>query len=159
EAAFALETQGADVTAWPVAGDLDVSGRLDVLRVGIQGRHAQIDQVGVDGRLSADLIRVRHIGWRWRGGVMQLDGAVRHRCDQSRELSLRAKGDVPLGALAQAVGLDEPIDGKAEIVADVTGAVEAPAIAARVQIPELRVAGITAQQVSIDGQWADQKLR
>src|SRR5262249_23638946 len=129
------------------------------LRIAALGRREQFDQVSVDGRLSADLVRVRQIGWRWRGEAMQLDGEVRHPFHPTRELSFSVKGDVALAAFSRAVGLDEPLEGKAQVVADVTGAAEAPAIAARVRIPELRVAGVTAQHVSIEGQWADQRLR
>jgi len=64
-----VEVGGADVTAWPVGGDLDVSGRIDMLRADAFGRREQVDQVVVDGRLSADLIRIRRLGWRWAGWI------------------------------------------------------------------------------------------
>ena len=90
-----IEVAGADVTARPAAGDLDVSGRLDTLRVDALGRREQIDRVALDGRLSADLVRIRQIDWRWQGEAMHLDGEMRRPWVASRELSLRVKGDVP----------------------------------------------------------------
>ncbi len=52
-----LELSGPDVTARPAAGDLDVSGRIDTLRVAALGRREQLTQVALEGRLSADVIR------------------------------------------------------------------------------------------------------
>ena len=77
EAAWTLEVAGADVTARPSAGDLDVSGRLDALRVEALGRREQIERVAVDGRLAADVLRIRKIDWHWEGDAMQLDGEIR----------------------------------------------------------------------------------
>jgi autotransporter translocation and assembly factor TamB len=154
-----IEVRGADVTAWPVAGDLDVSGRLDTLRVDALGRHEQIDQVAVEGRLSADLIAIRQIGLYWQGEAMRVDGELRRPWGGSPELSLRVKGVIALGALAKAVGLDDRLDGKAQIAAEIAGPAAAPRIGGRVRIPELHVAGVEARDVSIDGGWGDRKLR
>src|SRR5262249_15349947 len=104
-----VEVGGADVTAWPVGGDLDVSGRIDMLRADAFGRREQVDQVVVDGRLSADLIRIRRLGWRWAGETIRLDGEVRRPWVATRELSLQVSGDVALAAIARAAGLDRPI--------------------------------------------------
>ena len=90
---------------------------------------------------------------------MQLDGEVRRPWLASREVSLRLKGDIDLAALANAAGLDQRIDGKAQVGADITGPAAAPRIAARVRIPELGLAAVTAQDVTIEGEWGDDKLR
>ena len=159
EAAWTIEVAGADVTARPAAGDLDVSGRLDALRVEALGRREHIERIVVDGRLAADLLRIRQIDWRWEGEAMRLDGEMRRPWLASREVSLRLKGVIGLGALAKAAGLDQRIDGKAQVGADITGPAAAPRIAARVRIPELGVAAVTAQDVTIEGEWGDDKLR
>ncbi len=159
EAAVTVEVAGADITARPAAGDLDVSGRLDALRADALGRREQIDRVAIDGRLSAELIRIRQIGWRWHGEAMQLDGDVRRPWVASRELSLRLKGDIALAALAKAAGLDQRIDGKAQVAAEIAGPVSAPRIAGRIRIPDLGFAETKVREISIDGQWADDKLR
>ena len=62
---------------------------------------------------------------------MHLDGEMRRPWLASREVSLRLKGVIGLGALAKAAGLDQRIDGKAQIGADITGPAAAPRIAAR----------------------------
>lgn len=115
EAALTLEVAGSDVTARPVAGDVDVSGQLDTLRVDALGRHEQLDQVALDGRLSADRIQIRRLGWRWQGEAMRLDGEVRHPWVAGRELSLRLDGDVALAALARVAGSDQRVDGKIQV--------------------------------------------
>src|SRR5262249_30903455 len=121
EGSLIIDAQGADVTARPAAGDLDVSGRLDALRVDALGRREQLDRVALDGRLSADRIAIRRIGWSWQGEVMQIRGEVRHPWVAGRELSLRAEGEISVGAVAKAVGLVDQLDGKAQIAADVKG--------------------------------------
>jgi autotransporter translocation and assembly factor TamB len=159
EGAAIVTVQGADVSARPAGGDLDVSGRIDALGVDALGRRDQIERVAVDGRLSADAAVIQRIGWRWHGEAMQLHGEVRRPWTASRELALQARGEIALAALAKAVGVDERVDGKAQVTAEVTGPVEAPSIAGRVRIPELRLAGVAARDVLIDGQWGDRKLR
>ena len=52
DSGLTIEVAGADVTARPLAGDLDVTGRLDTLRVEALGRREQIDRVAIDGRLG-----------------------------------------------------------------------------------------------------------
>jgi autotransporter translocation and assembly factor TamB len=118
EASLTVEVAGADVTAWPVAGDLDVFGRVEALRVGAFDRHEQLDQVTLDGRLSADRIQIRRVGWRWQGELMQLDGDVRHPWVAGRELSLRLNGDIALATLARVAGSDHRIDGKIQVAID-----------------------------------------
>ena len=93
------------------------------------------------------------------GEAMQIDGEVRRPWGASRELSLRVKGDIALAALAKAAGLDQRIDGKAQVAAEITGPAAAPRIGGRVRIPELGLAAVTARDVAIEGQWVDQKLR
>ncbi len=135
EAAWTIEVAGADVTARPAAGDLDVSGRLDALRVEALGRREHIERIVVDGRLAADLLRIRQIDWLWEGEAMHLDGEMRRPWLGSREVSLRLKGAVGLAALAKAAGLDQRVEGKAQVGADITGPAAAPRIAAGVRIP------------------------
>jgi autotransporter translocation and assembly factor TamB len=159
EAAVTIEVAGADLTARPALGDLDVSGRLDMLGVDALGRRERIDRVTVDGRLSADLVRIRQIGWRWQGEAMLVDGEVRRPWLASRELSLRAKGHISIAACAKAAALDARMDGRAEITAEIIGPATAPRVAGRVRIPELGLAAVTAHEVAIDGQWVDDKLR
>ncbi|HYB43465.1 MAG TPA: hypothetical protein VEL75_16920, partial [Candidatus Methylomirabilis sp.] len=157
--AWSIEAAGADLTARPVAGDLDISGRLDALRVEALGHREQIDQVAVDGRLSADLLGVRAIAWLWQGEAMRLDGEVRHPWDAGRELSLRAEGAVALAAVARAADIDQKIEGRAQIAAGVTGPAAAPRIEARIRVPQLDVAGIAVREMSVDGRWVDRALR
>ncbi|HXJ80761.1 MAG TPA: translocation/assembly module TamB domain-containing protein, partial [Candidatus Methylomirabilis sp.] len=57
------------------------------------------------------------------------------------------------------IGLDDRLDGKAYLAAELTGPAAAPSISWRVEVPELRVAGVAARDVSVDGRWADQQLR
>jgi autotransporter translocation and assembly factor TamB len=159
EARLTIEIQGADITARPVAGDLDISGRLDALSMETLGRCEQFDQVAVDGRLSADLIAIRRIGWHWHGEAVQLDGEMRRPWVPTRELFLRLKGEIALAALAKAAGLDERLDGKAQVSGEIAGPAAAPRIGGRVRIPELHFAGVAVREVSIDGRWADEKLR
>src|SRR5262249_53227850 len=117
--AMVIEVQGADVTARPTYGDLDVAGRLDALAVEVLGRREQLDRVAVDGRLSADVIALRRIAWRWRGQPMQLGGDVRKPWGAERELALRATGDVALGAIATAASVDAQVDGAAHVTAEI----------------------------------------
>ena len=131
EAAWTVEVAGADVTARPAAGDLDVSGRLDTLRVE-RARPPRAHRAGrrrrpARGRPAphpADRLALE-------GEAMHLDGEMRRPWLASREVSLRLKGVIGLGALAKAAGLDQRIDGKAQIGADITGPAAAPRIAAR----------------------------
>ena len=155
DAGVTIEVRGADVTARPAAGDLDVAGWLETLRVDALSVH----RVAVDGRLSADLISIRRIGWHWEGEAMQIRGEVRRPWDATRELSLSAKGDIDLAALAKSAGIAERLEGKAQVAAEITGPPGAPGIAGRVRVPDLRLHGIAAREVSIDGQWVDQTLR
>jgi hypothetical protein len=157
--ALTIELRGTDLTARPVTGDLDVTGRIETLVLDVLGRSEQLDAVAVDGRLSADVIALRRIGWRWRGEVMQLSGEMRRPWIESRELALRGKGDIALDAVAKAAGLDTRLDGKAHVVAEITGPAAAPAIGGRIRVPELRVAEVVARDVGIDARWADDKLR
>jgi autotransporter translocation and assembly factor TamB len=90
---------------------------------------------------------------------MRLDGEMRRPWLASREVSLRLAGAVDLAALANAAGLDQRIDGKAQIGADITGPTAAPRVAARIRIPALGLGAVTAQDVAIDGEWRDDKLR
>jgi hypothetical protein len=115
ESSVTVEVAGADVTARPRAGGLDVSGRLETLRVDALGRREELARMTLDGRLSAELIRIREIGWRWQGEALRLDGEVRRPWHADREAALRLRGDVALAPLAKAAGSDKPIDGKARI--------------------------------------------
>src|SRR5262249_53456723 len=135
--ALTVEVASADVTARPTTGDLEISGRLDRAIVDAIGRHEQIDRLALDGRLSADQIRIRGMGWHWQGDSMELEGGVRRPWIGARELFLRAKGNVSLGALARVVGVDRRLDGKAEVTADITGPLSAIEVGGRVRIPQL----------------------
>jgi hypothetical protein len=150
-----VEVGGADVAARPIAGDLDVSGRLDRLRVNA----IEIERVDLDGRLSADAMAIRRVGWRWQGEAMGLEGAVRRPWADDRELAVRARGRLALAAVAKAMAVDSPLEGTAEIAAEVSGPPAAPRVSGRVRVPDLRVAGVAAREVSIDGEWRDATLR
>src|SRR5262245_44128177 len=121
EPPLTIEVASADVTARPTAGDLEVSGRLGTVNVDAAGHREQIDRVALDGRLSADVVRIRQINWRWQGESLQLEGEVRHPWVDARELSVRAKGDVSLAAVAGVIDLGRRLDGKAQIAAEITG--------------------------------------
>ncbi len=157
--ALTLDLAGADVTARPAAGDLEISGQLDTLRVEIAGHREQFDRVALDGRLAADLVRVRRIDWRWQGEPLRLEGEVRHPWVESVELSLRVKGDVSLAAVAAAAGLERRIAGKAQVTGEITGPVAAIQVGGRIQIPELGIDGIALHEVGADVRWADRRLR
>ena len=112
ESDLTLGIASPDVTARPVAGDLEVSGRLGALRVETMGRREQFDAVTLDGRLAAEVIRLRRVGWRWQGEALRLVGEIRRPWVDDREVSLRLDGDLGLTALAHAAGSDQRIDGK-----------------------------------------------
>src|SRR5262249_34139376 len=151
QATATIEVRGADVTARPAVGDLDVSGRIDTFVVDAFGRREQLDRVAVDGRLSVDVIAIKRIAWRWQGEAMQVAGELRRPWADRRELALRAKGEIALGPLARAAGVDQQVTGTAQVAADLTGPVATPSIAARIRIPELRMATFAARDVAIDG--------
>ena len=157
--ALTVEVSSADVTARPTGGDLEIAGRLDTVRVRAAGRHEQIDRVVLDGRLSADVVRIRRIAWQWQGESTELEGEVRHPWVDARELSVRAKGDVSLAAVARATGLDQRLDGKARITAEITGPLSAVQIAGRVRIAELGLPEAKITDVAVAGRWADRALR
>jgi autotransporter translocation and assembly factor TamB len=115
ESGVTLEIASPDVTARPVAGDLEVSGRLGALRVDAGGRREQFDQVTLDGRLAADIIRLRQIVWRWQGEALRLVGEIRRPWVDDREVSLRLDGDLAFTPLAHAAGSDQTIDGKIQV--------------------------------------------
>ena len=110
-AGFTLHVTGPDVSARPVAGDLEVSGRLAGLRVAALGRQELLDQIALDGRLGADRIDIRQLGWHWHGAAMKLGGQLRHPWVSGRELALRLDGDLALAALARVAGSDQQVDG------------------------------------------------
>ena len=150
-----VEVGGADVVAGSVAGDLDVSGRLDTLRVNA----LEVERVDLEGRLSADAISIRRVGWRWHGEAMGLEGAVRRPWAADRELALHAKGRLGLAAVAKAAAMEGPLDGTAEVTAEISGPPGAPRVSGRIRIAELRGAPIAAREVAIDGEWKDATLR
>ena len=118
EAGMTIEAAGADVTGRPDEGDLDVAGRLDTLRLDLLGRSERLDRVTVDGRLAADVIRIRQIAWHWQGEGMQIGGEMRRPWVSDRELSLQLNGDIGLAALAKAAGLNQQVEGKARVAID-----------------------------------------
>ncbi len=113
-----LELSGPVVTARPAAGDLDVSGRIETLRVAALGRREQLTQVALEGRLSADVITVRQLAWRWQGEALRLAGEVRHPWTAEPEAALRLDGDLALSAVARLAGSDQEIEGKIQIAVD-----------------------------------------
>ena len=51
------------------------------------------------------------------------------------------------------------MSGTASFAADVAGPLASPRVAGRVSIPELGIAGATAREVVVRGDWADGALR
>jgi len=118
EPAMVLEIADPDITARPTGGDLDVFGRVGVLRVDALGRREQFDAVTLDGRLAADVIRLRQVGWRWHGEALRLVGEVRRPWVADREVVLRLDGDLALTALAHLAGSEQTLDGKIQLALD-----------------------------------------
>ena len=118
EAAFTLQVTGPDVRAWPVTGELEVSGRVDTLRVATLGRREQLEQITLDGRLAADRLEIRQLGWRWHGAAMELGGHVRQPWGSGREVALRLDGDLALAALAQVAGSDQNLEGTIHVAVE-----------------------------------------
>src|SRR5262245_3959336 len=58
DAAFTGHIISPDIRAWPVAGDLQIAGRLAALRVAAVGRQEQLDELALDARLGADRIEI-----------------------------------------------------------------------------------------------------
>ena len=159
EAAWTLEVAGADVTARPAAGDLDVSGRLDTLRVEALGRREQIERVAVDGRLAADLLRIRQIDWHWRGGR----DAARRRDAPSVAREPRGVPAPRRATSASRRSRRRPVS----ISGSTARRRSAPTSPVPPQRrgsrpgpdPRARLAAVTAQDVTIEGEWGDDKLR
>ena len=118
EPAMVLEIADPDVTARPAGGDLDVSGRVGILRVDALGRREPFEQITLDGRLAADVIRLRQVGWRWHGEALRLVGEVRRPWTGDREVSLRLDGDLALTALAHLAGSEQKLDGKIQLAVE-----------------------------------------
>ena len=99
-----LEATGAAITAHPASGALDV--RLDAERVRVEaaGIREEAARVIGDGRLAADRVDVRRFAWRWHDRPMSVDGHLRDPWRAAPELALRAAGELPVAAVAEAPG-------------------------------------------------------
>src|SRR5262245_3145571 len=118
EPALGLEIADPDLTARPTGGALDVFGLVGALGVDALGRREQFEAVTLDGRLAADVIRLRQVGWRWHGEALRLVVAVRRPWVADREVALRLEGDLALTALAHLAGSDQKLDGKIQLRVD-----------------------------------------
>ncbi len=159
DSALTVEISGADVSGQPAAGDLDVSGQIKTLRVEALGLGEQFDRLELAGRLSADRVRVGELAWRWQGEPMKLLGEMRNPWTGAPELALRLQGVLPVAPVARAAGLDHPLTGKAQLVADLAGPAASPHVTGNVRVPELGIGGVSVRDVSLGGQWIDRKLR
>jgi autotransporter translocation and assembly factor TamB len=156
--AMAIELRGADVSASPDAGDLDVSLRAELLALDARGRREEVTQIAGDARLSADTLGVRRLSARWQGGTVSLAGDLTHPWDHARALALRVTGQFPLASLAQRAGLGLDVSGTASVSADLAGPPASPRVAGRVSIPELGVAGAEARELVLQGDWDGRRL-
>ena len=156
---LAVEATGADATAQPASGDLDV--RLDVerLRVDAAGVREEAARVVADGRLAADRVELRRLAWRWHDRPTAVDGRVRDPWGAAPELALRATGELPVAAVAKLAGVDAALGGIANVAARVEGPLGAPRIGGRVSAAPLAVGGTALDEVTVDARWEASSLR
>src|SRR5262245_23082938 len=153
-----LEVRGAEITARPVSGDLDVLARAEALQVRALGLGEQVEKIETVARLAADRVRVRSATWQWQSRAMRLAGDLAQPWRPERTLAFHLEGEVALAAAGDRAGLSDALDGTARIEADISGPPDAIRVTGRVSSPAVGIAGFAVRDVAIPFEWANRQL-
>lgn len=152
-----VEVQGLQARVAPVAGRLRVAARAEAVHLGLASRQETFRRVDVQGRLTRDALEVAALEASWEGQPIRVEGRIFDlRTPPKLRFTVRAQMD--LARLAARAGLAIPVQGTADVQAEVGGEITAPQVTGTISAPRLSVGPVTTGPALLRGTWADGRL-